>query len=106
MELAVHLISGKWKAVILWNLSEGALRFTALNRCFPGVSEKVLTAQLRSLEKDGMIKRTIYPEVPLRVEYELSVLGKSLIPILQEINTWGAGFQEINNVPSSEKGEI
>lgn len=94
MELAVHLISGKWKVVILWNLAEGALRFTELSRRFSGVSEKVLTAQLRSLEKDGMIIRTIYPEVPLRVEYSLSGFGKSLIPILEEINTWGAGFQE------------
>lgn len=92
MELAVHLISGKWKVVILWNLAEGALRFAELSRQFPGVSEKVLTAQLRSLEKDGMIVRTVYPEVPVRVEYALSVFGKSLIPILKEINTWGTGF--------------
>jgi DNA-binding HxlR family transcriptional regulator len=92
MELAVNLISGKWKAVILWNLAEGALRFTELSRRFPGASEKVLTAQLRSLEKDGMIVRTVYPEVPVRVEYALSVFGKSLIPILKEINIWGTGF--------------
>jgi len=95
MELAVYLISGKWKVVILWNLAEGALRYSELTRRFPGVSEKVLTAQLRGLEKDGMIIRTVYPEVPAHVEYKLSAFGKSLIPILGEINRWGLGFQTI-----------
>lgn len=92
MELVVNLISGKWKVVILWNLADGALRFTEICRRFPGATEKVLTAQLRDLEKDGMIDRTVYPEVPLRVEYALSEFGKSLIPILKEINIWGTGY--------------
>jgi DNA-binding HxlR family transcriptional regulator len=100
MELAVHLISGKWKVVILWNLAEGALRFTELKRRFPEVSEKVLTAQLRSLEKDGLVVRTVYPEVPVRVEYALSSFGQSLVPILQEINNWGTGFHSRTDIQS------
>lgn len=97
MELAIYLISGKWKVVILWNLAEGNLRFGELSRRFPGVSEKVLTAQLRSLEKNGMIVRTVYPEVPVRVEYTLSKFGKSLVPILNEINIWGRGFHDMTD---------
>lgn len=92
MELVVSLISGKWKAVILWNLSEGRLRFGELSRRFQNVSDKVLTAQLRALEKDGIIERTIFPEVPVRVEYGLTEFGQSLIPILKEINVWGQNF--------------
>lgn len=92
MELVVHLISGKWKAVILWNLSEGALRYSEINRRFPDVTEKVLTSQLRSLEADGLITRTVYPEVPARVEYDLSELGMTLIPILKEVNIWGENY--------------
>lgn len=98
MELAVHLISGKWKVVILWNLSEGALRYSELTRRFPSVTEKVLTAQLRSLERDGLIERRIYPEVPVRVEYSLSEFGKTLIPILKEINHWGMGFKDMTDL--------
>ncbi|MFT3985494.1 MAG: helix-turn-helix domain-containing protein [Lachnospiraceae bacterium] len=98
MELAVHLISGKWKTVILWNLVEKPLRFAELSRRFPEISEKVLTAQLRSLERDGMIVRTVYPKVPLRVEYALTVFGESLIPILKELNIWGTGFHIIEEL--------
>ncbi len=98
MELAIYLISGKWKVVIMWNLAECNLRFGEIGRRFPEISEKVLTAQLRSLEKDGLITRTIYPEVPLRVEYGLTTFGKSLLPILNEINIWGNGFHDMKNI--------
>ena len=92
MELAVHLISGKWKCVILWNLSEETLRFGEICRRFPEATQKVLTAQLRELEKSGLIIRNVYPEVPLRVEYSLSDFGQSLMPILKEINKWGTAY--------------
>lgn len=92
MELAVYLISGKWKCVILWNLSDETLRFGEICRRFPGATQKVLTAQLRGLEEDGLIIRSVYPEVPLRVEYSLTEFSKSLIPLLKEINIWGAGY--------------
>ena len=99
MELAVGLISGKWKAVILWHLSDGALRFSELCRRFPEVSEKVLTAQLRSLEDDGIITRTVFLEVPPQVEYALTDFGKTLIPILRELEVFAEGFhkKEDNN---------
>lgn len=92
MELAVHLISGKWKSVILWNLSEETLRFGEICRRFPEATQKVITAQLRELEKSGLIIRNVYPEVPMRVEYSLSDFGKSLMPILKEINKWGTAY--------------
>ena len=92
MELAVHLISGKWKSVILWNLSDETLRFGEICRRFPEATQKVITAQLRELEKSGLIIRNVYPEVPLRVEYSLSDFGKSLMPILKEINKWGTSY--------------
>ncbi len=92
MELAVHLISGKWKSVILWNLSDETLRFGEICRRFPEATQKVITAQLRELEKSGLIIRNVYPEVPLRVEYSLSDFGKSLMPILKEINKWGTAY--------------
>lgn len=98
MELAIYLISGKWKAVILWNLAERDLRFSELSRRFPEISEKMLAAQLRSLERDGMLVRTVYPEVPVRVEYALSIFGKSLIPLLREINIWGKGFHDMTDI--------
>ncbi len=92
MELAVYLISGKWKCVILWNLSGESLRFGEICRRFPGATQKVLTAQLRELERNGLVIRSVYLEVPLRVEYSLSELGKSLTPILKEINVWGENY--------------
>ena len=97
MELALYLITGKWKAVILWNLAEGVLRYGELGRRFTGVSDKVLTAQLRQLEKDGLIVREVYPEVPVRVEYQLSAFGKTLIPILKEVNAWAKDFTYLIN---------
>jgi len=94
MELAVALISGKWKAVILWNLIEGPLRFGELYGLFPEISQKMLTQQLKGLEQDGLISREVYPEVPPRVDYSLTDFGKTLTPILQDINLWGKRFLE------------
>ena len=102
MELAVGLISGKWKAVILWHLSDGALRFSELCRRFPEVSEKVLTAQLRSLEDDGIITRTVFLEVPPRVEYALTDLGRGIIPILEALCRFGKEFEARFGVEPAE----
>ena len=98
MELAVYLISGKWKCVILWNLANERLRFGEICRRFPNATQKVLTAQLRELERNGLVIRSVYPEVPLRVEYSLSELGKSLMPILKEINVWGESYLDHESV--------
>ena len=83
-------ISGKWKITIIYYLSvNGKLRFSEIKKLFPKISHKVLTAQIRELEEDGIVHREVFPEVPLRVEYSLTELGKSLMPILLMMYDWG-----------------
>ncbi|MFM9326816.1 winged helix-turn-helix transcriptional regulator [Paenibacillus mesotrionivorans] len=90
IEHTVNLIGHKWKVLILRNLfNQGTQRFNELSKGIDGISQKMLTQQLRQLEKDGIIQRTVYPEVPPRVEYDLTVLGQSLKPILEAMNVWG-----------------
>ena len=81
-------ISGKWKISILWALSNGTVRFGELNRMIEGITQSTLTKQLRELEQDGMIKRYVYREVPPKVEYSLTEMGESFVPILKQINDW------------------
>lgn len=84
-------ITGKWKLAIIFNLNKhSAVRFNDLQRALPGVSQKVLTAQLKALENDGLINRKLYPEVPPRVEYSLTVKGESLYPVLHQLGEWAA----------------
>ncbi|MBB1251170.1 helix-turn-helix domain-containing protein [Rhizobium sp. G21] len=89
VEAAIALIDGKWKSVILFHLMSGTLRFNALRRHIPGVTQRMLTNQLRELEEDGLIIRTVYAVVPPKVEYSLSPLGESMIPILTALKAWG-----------------
>ena len=93
----VGLIGNKWKLFILRNLLAGTNRFGELRKTVPGISQKVLTDNLRSMEHDGIIIRTVFPEVPLRVEYKLSELGESipLCPIISAMEKWGLGYQEL-----------
>ena len=91
----VQLIGNKWKLLILRNLLDRPWRFNELLRSIPGISQKVLTDNLRALEKDGIITRTVFPEVPPRVEYALSELGNSLRPILQAMRAWGVHYQQL-----------
>lgn len=98
MEMTMDLIGGKWKAVILWHLSSRVLRFNELRRIFPDVSQKMLTQQLRDLESNGLIDRKVYPQVPPKVEYSLTELGSSLVPVLHEMNEWGTDFVSKNCV--------
>jgi DNA-binding HxlR family transcriptional regulator len=86
---AVNIIGGKWKPIILHMLSEGTMRFGELKKNIPPVSQKMLTQQLRELEADGIICRTVYAEVPPRTEYSLSDRGRTLKPILQDLYVWG-----------------
>ncbi|WP_067618648.1 winged helix-turn-helix transcriptional regulator [Alicyclobacillus acidiphilus] len=87
----LDIISGKWKMVILFHLmSEPNLRFTELMRRIPGITQRVLTKQLRELEQDDIIARTIYPEIPPRVEYAMTEYGQTLRPILEMMHHWGA----------------
>lgn len=91
--LTVQLIGNKWKLLIIRNLLQRPWRFNELQKSLEGISQKVLTDNLRSMEADGIITRTVYPEVPPRVEYALSELGESLRPILDAMQTWGENYR-------------
>ena len=90
----VRLIGSKWKLLIHRNLLARPWGFNELKKDLEGISQKVLTDSLRSLEEDGIVTRTVYPEVPLRVEYSLSELGDSMRPIIKAMEDWGIGYQE------------
>lgn len=90
VEAALDVIGGKWKGVILFHLLDGKKRFNELRRLIPTASLRILTLQLRELESDGVILRTVYPQIPPKVEYELTTFGKSLKPILLQLREWGA----------------
>jgi DNA-binding HxlR family transcriptional regulator len=91
----VSLIGNKWKLLIIRNLLVRPWRFNELQKNLEGISQKVLTDSLRSMEKDGIIIRTAYPEVPPRVEYSLSELGESMRPILESMQVWGNHYKEL-----------
>lgn len=90
----VALIGSKWKLLIMRNLLARPWRFNELKKDLKGISQKVLTDSLRSMEKDGIITRTVYPEVPPRVEYALSELGESMRPIIMSMEAWGMAYKE------------
>ena len=96
-ELALKVIQGRWKLLILRELVDGVRRFSDLQRALDGVSQKVLTAQLRDLETDGVVHRTVYPEVPPRVEYALTDLGVALLPVLDGLHAWGERQADFNS---------
>ncbi len=89
VEVSMDMLSGKWKCLMLWHLNDGTKRYSELERIVPGVSQKMLSQQLRELENDGLVSKTVYPEVPPRVEYALTELGKSAFPILKSMHEWG-----------------
>jgi len=90
----VQLIGSKWKLLIMRNLLQRSWRFNELRKDLEGISQKVLTDSLRSMEEDGIITRTVYPEVPPRVEYALSDLGESMRPIMNAMEEWGTNYKE------------
>ena len=96
VETTLMLIGDKWKVLILRDLMPGTKRFGELKKCIGSVSQKVLTAQLRDMEEKGLVSRHVYAEVPPRVEYSLTDLGKSLKPILNAMWAWGEGYQARN----------
>ena len=93
VETTLTLISSKWKVLILRDLLTGTKRFGELRRSLGGVSQKVLTAQLREMEDSGLLTRTVFPEVPPHVEYALTELGYSLKPVLDAMWSWGEAYQ-------------
>lgn len=97
VETTLMLIGSKWKVLILRDLLPGTKRFGELKRSIGNVSQKVLTAQLRDMEEKGLVDRKVYPEVPPKVEYSLTELGRSLKPILDAMQEWGNGYKEMNH---------
>lgn len=89
VEAAIALIDGKWKSVVMFHLMDGTLRFNEIRRKIPGVTQRMLTNQLRELEEDGLVVRKVYAQVPPKVEYSLSVLGVSMGPVLLALRNWG-----------------
>ncbi len=89
-ESCLAVIYGRWKVPILYHLSAGTRRFSELRRDLAGISQKVLIQQLREMEADGIVKRKVYPQVPPKVEYSLTLAGKSLLPIVQAMCRWKA----------------
>ena len=97
----LDLIGGKYKALILWHLSENKLRFSQLNKLIPNATAKMLTQQLREMESQNLIHRQVYPVVPPKVEYSITDLGKSLMPVIVAMRDWGAAYLHSQNLTSS-----
>lgn len=97
VETTIHLIGGRWKVLILRELFGGIKRFSELQRALTGITQKMLTQQLREMETDGLITRKVYPVIPPKVEYSLTSLGESLRPIIKEMHHWGKDYEEKMN---------
>ena len=101
IESTLALINGKWKLLILKVLSQGPVRYGAIKERIPTVSAKVLTQQLREMERDGIITRTVFPEVPPRVEYSLTEMGVSIFTVLGEMRRWGLEEDKVHSIQCS-----
>lgn len=101
VEATLELIGGKYKALILWHLSEKELRFSELKKHLATATPKMLTQQLRELEAQRLIHREVYPVIPPKVEYSLTTLGRSLMPVLAAMRDWGAGYLRSKDVEPS-----
>ena len=97
VETTLELIGGKYKALILWHLSSGKLRFSELRSRISGATPKMLTQQLRELEANGLVHREVYPVIPPKVEYSLTETGRSLMPVLVAMRDWGADYLRRKN---------
>ena len=101
VETTLELIGGKYKALILWQLSQGTLRYSELRGRLAGITPKMLTQQLREMEADDLVVRQVYPVVPPKVEYSLTELGRSLMPILVAMRDWGSDYlRKANKEPN------
>ena len=101
-EVTLEVIGGRWKILILWHLFQEVKRFSALRRDIGGITQKMLTEQLREMERDGVIHRKVYPQVPPKVEYSLTPLGESLKPVVDAMTAWGE--QRMRARAESESG--
>ncbi|MDR3714077.1 MAG: helix-turn-helix domain-containing protein [Puia sp.] len=106
VELTLALLGNKWKVLILRELFKGMKRFGELSRGVPGISQKMLTQQLRQMEKDDLVERKVYAEVPPRVEYSLTETGRSLKPILDEMHRWGQQYNVMRSLADKDLAPI
>ena len=97
VELSLNIIGGKWKILIIWQLKDSPKRYGELKKSLPGVTHKMLTQQLRELEQDEIISRKVYSEIPPKVEYNLTLLGKTIIPVIDLLSDWGEEYQRVFN---------
>jgi DNA-binding HxlR family transcriptional regulator len=93
--LPLEIIGGKWKMPIVWSLSAKSMRYGDLKRKFPRVTHKMLTQQLRELEKDELINRKVYSQIPPKVEYSLTLLGESVLPVIEMLIEWGNEYKRV-----------
>ena len=98
--ITLDMIGGKYKALILWHLAENTLRFSELKKMISSVTPKMLTQQLRELEANALIHREVFPVIPPKVEYSLTDLGKSVMPVLVAMRDWGAGYLRTKDLES------
>jgi DNA-binding HxlR family transcriptional regulator len=104
---AVCKIGGRWKLLLLCKLEEGKLRFSELKKLIPEITERMLALQLRELEKDKLVKRTVYAEVPPRVDYELTSIAKELVPVWRQLEQWGLKHKKlIARSAAKDKGAL
>jgi DNA-binding HxlR family transcriptional regulator len=104
VEATLEVIGGKWKGVLLYHLLNGTLRFGELRRLVPDVTQRMLTQQLRELERDGVIERKVYAQVPPRVDYSLTKFGKTLEPIVLMMRNWGETYLK-DHPPAQKSGD-
>ena len=101
VEATLELIGGKYKTLILWHLADRKMRFSELKKAIPNATPKMLTQQLRELELHKLIHREVYPVIPPKVEYSLTQTGESLIPVLEAMRDWGAGYLRTKNLETT-----
>ncbi|MEH2542466.1 DNA-binding HxlR family transcriptional regulator [Bradyrhizobium sp. AZCC 1577] len=104
MRRAFALLSGKWKLEIMWLLNQRVYRFGELRKAIPGITQHMLTAQLRELEADGLVSRTVFAEVPLRVEYEMTQKALALGPTMEALTAWWIKYGQSVPVKPSARG--
>jgi DNA-binding HxlR family transcriptional regulator len=103
MGSAISLIGGKWKLPVLYNLRDRTMRFNELKKALPGVTQKMLTQQLREMEQDGLLTRKVYAEVPPKVEYSLTLIAKKLEPILEKMCAWSTEYHALRGTAKHAK---
>lgn len=105
VETTLDVIGGKWKGIILYHLIDGTKRFNEFRRLYPGITQFMLTLQLRELERDGIVHREVYKQVPPKVEYSLTEFGKTLEPIILSMKAWGETYKNKLNDTRIQSGQ-